>query len=69
VVKNIKFPRVSPLQGRIEGPRSSISGISMYGKQRQNWSNLSKVAYNGPVFLIVSRCDILGPCLSLYYHF
>jgi len=28
------------------------------------WSN---VAYNGPVFVIVSRYDRLGPHLSLYY--
>jgi len=27
---------------------------------------LSDVAYNGPVFVIVSRCDRLGPYLSLY---
>jgi len=29
----------------------------------------SKVAYNGRVFVRVSRYDMLGPCLSLYYHF
>jgi len=39
MVKNMKFERVSPLQGRIEGPRSSISGNSMYGTLRQVWSN------------------------------
>jgi len=38
--KSIKFERVSPLQGRIEGPRSSISGYSMYDTLRQYWSNL-----------------------------
>jgi len=27
MVKIIKFERVSPLQGRIEKPRSSISGL------------------------------------------
>jgi len=37
---NIKFARVSPLQGRIEGTRSSITGYVMYGTLRQNWSNL-----------------------------
>jgi len=40
MVKNIKFERVSPLQGRIEVPRYNISGYSMYGTLRQDWSNL-----------------------------
>jgi len=40
LVKNIKLERVSPLQGRIEGPRYSISGCSMYGTLRQDLSNL-----------------------------
>jgi len=40
MVKKIKFERVSPLQGRIVGPRSSISGYGMYGTLRQDWSNL-----------------------------
>jgi len=40
MVKNIKFARISPLQGRMEGPRSSTSGYSMYGTVRQNCSNL-----------------------------
>jgi len=68
VIKNIKFERDSPLQDRIEWPRSSISGYGMkalWDKIGQIWS---KVAYNGPVFVIVSRDDILGPCLTLYYH-
>jgi len=39
MVKNIKFAGVSPLQGRIEGSRSSISGFSMYLTLRQDWSN------------------------------
>jgi len=69
MVKNIKFDRVSPLQGRIEGFRSSISG---YGKKAlldrigRIWSN---VAYSGPVFVIVSRYDRLGPYLSLHNLF
>jgi len=69
MVKNIKFERVSPLQGRNDGPRSSISGYSMYGTLREDWSNLSKMAYNGPVFVIVSRFDRLGPYLFPYYLF
>jgi len=40
MVKNIKFQRVIPFQGGIEGPRSSISGYSMYGTLRYDWSNL-----------------------------
>jgi len=69
MVKNIKFERVSPLQGRIEGPRCTILGNSMYGTLRQDRSNLFKVAYNGPVFVIVSRYDRFGSYLSLYYLF
>jgi len=40
MIKNIKFERLSPFQGRIEKPRSSISGYGMYGTLRQDWSNL-----------------------------
>jgi len=40
MVKDIKFERVSPFQGRIEKPRSSISGYGMYGNLRQDWSKL-----------------------------
>jgi len=29
----------------------------------------SKVAYNGPVFVTVPRCDRLGPYVSLYNLF
>jgi len=43
-----------------------MSCKAFWDKIGQIWSN---VAYNGPVFVIVSRYDILGPCLSLYYHF
>jgi len=39
MVNNIKFDRVCPLQGRIEGPRSSISGYSKYGTLIQDSSN------------------------------
>jgi len=39
MVKSIKFERVSPLQGGIDGPRSSISCYSMYSTLRQDWSN------------------------------
>jgi len=39
MVKNVKFDRVSALQGRIEGPRSSTSGYSMYGTLIQDLSN------------------------------
>jgi len=67
MIKNIKFERVSPLQGRIEGPRYSISSYGVYGTMRQDWSNLIKVTYNGPVFVIVSRYDRLGPYLLLYF--
>jgi len=66
MIKNIMFQRVSPLQSRIEGPRCSISCYSTYGTLRQDRSILSKMAYNGPVFVIVSRYDRLGPSLSLY---
>jgi len=40
MVNNIKSERVSPLHGRIEEPRFSIPGYSMYGTLRQDWSNL-----------------------------
>jgi len=69
MVKNIKFERVSPLQGRIEGPRFSMSGYSMYGTLRRDWSNLLYVACNGRVFVTVSRYDGLGPYLSLHNIF
>jgi len=39
---------------------------ALWDKNRQIWS---KVAYNGPIFVIVSRYDSLGPYVSLYYHF
>jgi len=64
-----KFQSVSPLQVRIEGPRSVISGYGMkalWDKVGQIWS---KVAYNGPVFVEVSRYDILGPYLSCINFF
>jgi len=69
MVKNITFARVSPFQGRIEGPRCSISGYSMYGTLRQDGRIWSSVAYNGPVFAIVSRYDRLETYLSLHYLF
>jgi len=40
MVNEIKFERVSPLQVRIEVPRSSISGYGMKGSLRQDWPNL-----------------------------
>jgi len=43
-----------------------IACTALWDKIGQIWS---KVAYNCPVFFVVSRYDILGPCLSLYYHF
>jgi len=39
MVKKINFERVCTLQGRIEGPRSCISGYSMYGNMKQDWSS------------------------------
>jgi len=38
----------------------------LWDKIGRIWSG---VAYNGPVFVTVSRYDKLGACLSLYYHF
>jgi len=43
-----------------------IACTALWDKIGQIWSD---VAYNGPVFLIVSRYDRLGPRLSLYYFF
>jgi len=40
MVKNIKFERDSPFQGRIEEPRSSTSGYSIYVTLRQDWLDL-----------------------------
>jgi len=40
MVKNIKFEPDGPFQGRIEEPRSSISGYGMYGILTQDWSHL-----------------------------
>jgi len=38
--------------------------MAYWYKIYQIWS---KAEYNGPIFVIVSRYDILGPYLSLYY--
>jgi len=43
-----------------------IACTELSDKIGQIWS---QVAYNGPVFVKVSRYDILGPFLPLYYHF
>jgi len=43
-----------------------IACTALWDKISQNWS---KMAYNAPVFVIVSRYDRLGPYLSLYYLF
>jgi len=69
VLKNIKFERVSPLEVRIEGPWSSISGYGMKALRDKIGQILSNVAYNGPVFVIVSRYDRLVSYFSLYYLF
>jgi len=44
----------------------SIACTALWDKIGQIWS---KVAYNGSVFVVVSRYDRLAPYLSLYYHF
>jgi len=67
IVKNIKFELVRPLQVRIEGPRSILSGLectALWDMIGRIWSG---VAFNGPVFVRVSRYDRLGPYLSLHY--
>jgi len=69
MVRNIKFQRVSPFQGGIEAPRSSISGIACTALFDKIGQISSKVAYNGPVFVTVSRYDRLGLYLSLHYLF
>jgi len=43
-----------------------IACTATWDKIGQIWS---KMAYNVPVFVIVSRYDRLGPYLSLYYNF
>jgi len=69
VVKNIKFEWFSPLQFRIEGPRSSISDYGMKALWDKIGQISSKVAYNCRVFVTVSRYDGLVPSLSLHNLF
>jgi len=72
MVKNINFERVSPLQVRIEGPRSSISGYVMKALWDMTGPIWSNVAYSGPVFVIVSGYDRIGHiclCISIFEQF
>jgi len=67
MVKNIKYERVSPLQLRIEGlglVYQVMECKALWDKSGRIWSS---VAYSGPVFVILSTYDRLGPYFSLYY--
>jgi len=66
MVKIIKFEQVSPVEGRIEYPRSSISGYGMYAVWDMVGRIWSKVAYNGATVVIVPRYYSLGPYFYLY---
>jgi len=69
IVKNIKFEQVSPHQGRIEDLGLVYHIIACTALLDTMGQVSSKVSYNGPVFVAVSRYDKLGPYLSLNYVF
>jgi len=69
VVKNIKFGELVHLKSELRDLRlvyQIMECNALWDKIGRIWSG---VAYNCPVYVTVSRCDRLGPCLSLYYHF
>jgi len=69
IVRYIKFERVRSLQVKIEDHGLVYEVMEckvLWDKIGPIWSNVS---YSGPVFLIVSRYDRLGPYFSLYYPF
>jgi len=69
MVRNIRFERVSPLQVKIE----DLGLVYQVMECKALWPKICRiwsiVAYSGPVFVIVSRYDRLGPYISLYYPF
>jgi len=73
MLKNIKFERVNPLQGRIEGRRSSISGYSMYGYSETRFVILAP-RWHMIVQYLLQRRDMIdrghiGPCIIFFEQF